>query len=361
MREFHINSNEAGQRFDKYLKKLLAGAPGSFVYKMLRKKNITLNGKKADGSEKLAPGDAVKLFLSDETFEKFAGNSRASAAYESLKTLGEAAMPLKYGSPKTAEGAGRNSDFGELQVVYEDKDILIINKPAGMLSQKAEPSDISANEYILSYLIGKGELTEEMLRTFKPSVCNRLDRNTSGLLIAGKTLKGLQEMSDALKERRVQKYYRCIVKGEVKEPAYINGCLSKDEKSNKVTIHQNVPEQCGAEAVRGKLPEKHEAGAMQRIETKYRPVFAGNGYSELEVHLITGRSHQIRAHLASIGHPVVGDVKYGDKAVNEKFRKEQKVRWQMLHAYRMVFEDGREVTAPCGEEFVRVRNYISSI
>lgn len=364
MREFHINSNEAGQRFDKYLKKLLSGAPGSFVYKMLRKKNITLNGKKADGTEKLQSGDAVKLFLSDETFEKFAGSTRISEEYEKLETLsasgngGTLSASGKKGTSSTSgnggtsgtSGKGRSSSaysgFEALPVVYEDADVLIVNKPSGMLSQKAQPSDVSANEYILSYLIRKGELTEEMMRTFKPSICNRLDRNTSGLLIAGKTLKGLQEMSDALKERTVQKYYRCIVKGEVREGAYVAGWLLKDEKSNKVTIYE-------------KKPKEGAAKEVQRIETEYQPVFVRNGYTELEVHLITGRSHQIRAHLASIGHPIVGDSKYGDKKINERFRREQGIESQMLHAYRMVFADGREVIAPYGEEFVRVRNYIS--
>ncbi len=321
MREFQINSNEAGQRFDKYLKKLLVGAPNSFVYKMLRKKNITLNGKKADGTEKLIGGDVVKLFLSDETFEKFTGKEEVAAAYEHLKGL--RALP----------------------VVYEDEDVLIVNKPSGMLSQKAKPTDVSANEHIISYLIEKGELTEEMMRTFKPSVCNRLDRNTSGLLVAGKTLKGLQEMSQALKERTVQKYYRCIVKGEVQENSYIKGWLLKDERSNKVTIYADRP-QIGTEETF--LP----------IETEYVPHQVKHGYSELEVHLITGRSHQIRAHLASIGHPIVGDVKYGDKNVNERFRKELQINSQMLHAYRMVFADGRGVIAPCGVEFERVLRYL---
>lgn len=333
MREFHINSNEAGQRFDKYLKKLLSGAPGSFVYKMLRKKNITLNGKKADGTEKLNPGDEVKLFLSEETFEKFAGGQRASAEYENLKRLGNVSLPS-------------SGSLNVLPVIYEDMDVIIINKPSGMLSQKAVPSDVSANEYILSYLIERGELTEEMMHTFKPSICNRLDRNTSGLLIAGKTLKGLQEMSDALKERRVQKYYRCIVKGEVKGTAYINGWLSKDEKSNRVTVYT-------------KKPEGDSAQGVWKIETEYRPIAVKNGYSELEVHLITGRSHQIRAHLASIGHPILGDRKYGDKKVNQQFQKQVQIDSQMLHAYRMVFADGKEVIAPCGEEFERAWDYIN--
>ena len=162
MKQFTISPNESGQRFDKYLKKLLSNASGSFVYKMLRKKNITLNDHKADGTEKLASGDQVKLFLSDETFEKFSGGEQANSEYEAVKAV----------------------DASRLKVVYEDADVLIINKPSGMLSQKAVPEDISANEYILSYLIRKGELTEEQWKTFRPSICNRLDRNTSGLLIA---------------------------------------------------------------------------------------------------------------------------------------------------------------------------------
>lgn len=346
MREFYINSNEAGQRFDKYLKKLLSNAPNSFVYKMLRKKNITLNGKKADGTEKLETGDAVKLFLSEETFGKFAGVRQASTEYEELSRLVKVSgNTIAFQNAAASSKAAPSGSPAGLQVVYEDADVLIVNKPSGMLSQKAEPSDISANEYILSYLIQKGELTGEMLCTFKPSVCNRLDRNTSGLLLAGKTLKGLQEMSDALRERKVQKFYRCIVKGEVKETAYINGWLSKEEKTNKVTIFV-------------KKPDSHSTEKIWKIETEYRPIAVKNGYSELEVHLITGRSHQIRAHLASIGHPVVGDIKYGDKKINALFHKEVQIDSQLLHAYRMVFSDGREVTAPRGEEFARAWDYI---
>ena len=358
MREFRIQSNEAGQRFDKYLKKLLSEAPNSFVYKMLRKKNITLNGKKSDGSEKLAAGDMVRLFLSDETFDKFAGKDKISARYESLKHLGQTLS----GSERTSrdsESTLRNSENtlrdsestlrilvggarrsqSALPVLYEDADILIVNKPAGMLSQKAKPSDVSANEYILHYLIEKGELDEEMMQTFLPSVCNRLDRNTSGILIAGKTLKGLQEMSAALKERTAQKYYRCLVKGELGECAYIRGWLKKDETTNKVTIYKDAANVQDA----------------QPIETEYRPIHVKGGYTELEVHLITGRSHQIRAHLASIGHPIIGDPKYGDRKVNAYFKKECEITSQMLHAYRIVFGDGREVVAPCKEEFSRVR------
>lgn len=322
MREFQIHSNEAGQRLDKYLKKLLCNAPGSFVYKMMRKKNIVLNGKKTAGAEQLKEGDRVTLFLSDETFLKFSGSEQSFSEYEKLKKLSV-----------------------QLSVVYEDPDVIIINKPAGMLSQKAKESDLSANEYILAYLVKENVLTEEMMRTFKPSVCNRLDRNTSGLLIAGKTLRGLQEMSNALKMRTVKKYYRCIVRGEIKEETYVKGWLWKDSKTNRVTVSELRPN--------GQQGERE-------IETEYRPVLVKNGYTELEVHLITGRSHQIRAHLAYLGHPIVGDEKYGDGIINGQFRKRFGISSQLLHAYRMEFEDGRTVTAPCPAEFDLIRNDLTA-
>lgn len=320
MKEFHIQQNEAGQRFDKYLKKLLKEANTSFIYKMLRKKNIVLNGKKADGTEKLAVGDEVKLFLSDETFDKFHGATQSTKQFEAYTSI-----PAK-----------------KLEVVYEDADVIIINKPVGMLSQKAKPEDISANEYIIAYLLQSGELTQEALNTFKPSICNRLDRNTSGLLIAGKTLKGLQEMSEALKERSAQKYYRCIVSGVLNEKTYLKGYLSKDEHTNKVTIYKNKLADMDA------LP----------IETEYRPIAVANGFTELEVHLITGRSHQIRAHLASIGHPIIGDTKYGLQKVNEDFQKELHLKSQLLHAYRIRFADGKEVIAPTPKQYDKVWEYI---
>lgn len=316
MRVFTITGNDSGQRFDKYLKKLLKEAPAGFVYKMLRKKNIVLNGKKADGTEKLLAGDEVKVFLSEETFEKFTGSRQKTAEYDSLRELNV-----------------------KLEVLYEDEDILIINKPSGMLSQKAKPEDISANEYILAYLIKNGALTEERMHTFRPSICNRLDRNTSGILIAGKTLKGLQEMSEALRTRSVRKYYRCLVEGELTKPAYLKGWLKKDEVSNKVTVF--AEQQAAGE---GALP----------IETEYLPLKTNGSFTYLEVHLITGRSHQIRAHLASTGHPIVGDFKYNKKAACGYGRRQLHVNSQLLHACRLEFAEDRVVTAPLPKEFERV-------
>lgn len=286
MQEIIVSVNEAGQRFDKLLAKYLNEAPKSFIYKMLRKKNIVLNGKKAEGNEKLEVGDSIKLFLADETIAKF-------SKLEITHT--------------------QNS----LDVLYEDENILIINKPVGMLSQKAEAKDESLVEHIISYLLDAGKITEEELRKFKPSICNRLDRNTSGMVVAGKSLAGLQEMGTLFKERSIKKYYRCLVAGRVSKKEYVKGYLTKDEITNKVSILANE--------VEGSLP----------IETEYEPIWANDSCTLLEVHLITGRTHQIRAHLAACGHPIIGDYKYGNRKINDAYKAKYGLASQLLHAYRL--------------------------
>ena len=290
MQEIHVTENEAGQRLDKLLAKFLREAPKSFLYKMLRKKNITLNGKKAGGQEKLQSGDCIKLFLSDETIEKFSGTSQ------------------KVDVPKMT-----------LDIVYEDQNVLFLNKPVGMLSQKAKDTDYSAVEYVIAYLLREGEIEETELRTFRPSVCNRLDRNTSGLLAAGKSLAGLQELSRLFKERSLAKYYLCPVKGKVDKDAKIKGYLFKNEKTNKVTVLN------------------HEIPGSVKIETEYHPLFADESMTLLEVHLITGKTHQIRSHLSSVGHPILGDYKYGDNQWNSFYKKKYGLSHQLLHAYRLEF------------------------
>lgn len=322
MKEFVISEKEAGQRMDKYLFKVLDQAPKSFVYKMLRKKNIVLNDRKAGGQEILNAKDAIKIYLADDTFDKF-----ASAI------------------PKTAEpeasGAQSGRTYCPLEIVYEDDDILVINKPAGVLSQKAQPSDYSANEMILDYLLETGAVEAQELRTFRPSICNRLDRNTSGLLIAGKTMKGLQEMSRQLKLRTMKKYYRALVAGKVEKEAHLKGYLSKDHKKNQVTIT-------------GKPDSKN----AQYIETAYRPAAYFGDCTLLEVHLITGRSHQIRAHLASIGHPILGDSKYGDAKQCRQLNEQCGIQGQLLHAYRMEFPDGRVITAKEPDAFAKAEQWM---
>lgn len=302
MQSYQIGPNEAGQRFDKFLHKYMPEAGTSFFYKMLRKKNITLNGKKAEGKEILHVGDTVSFFFSEETFEKFRGVSGENAENNAVVNEYRKAF-------KTLKG---------ISILYEDENVLMVNKPAGILSQKAENKDLSLNEWLIGYLLEEGKITDKALETFKPSICNRLDRNTSGIVLCGKSLAGSQELSRLIKERSVGKFYRTFVKGQMKEGSRIFGTLVKDEKTNKVSIHKTG-----------------ETGL--EIETVYEPVLNWKDMTYLEVELITGKTHQIRAHLASVGHPIAGDGKYGNAGFNEKMRGEFGVKWQLLHAYRMEF------------------------
>lgn len=302
MRLITVGKNEAGQRLDKLLAKYLTEAPRGFLYKMLRKKNITLNGKKAQGSEILSFGDEVRLFLADETIEKFKGRTAAE-------------NPGGFSLARSSDSK-RNS----LDILYEDEHIVLINKPAGMLSQKARPEDVSLVEYLIKYLLDTGSITPEQLELFRPSVCNRLDRNTSGIVVAGKSLAGLQIMSRMLQERSVKKYYKCVVKGKMQGECHLKGYLAKDRASNQVTVRKTPADP-------GDKP----------IETRYRVLKSQNGVTLLEVHLITGRSHQIRAHLSSIGHPILGDPKYGDSVLNRRYKEKLGLSGQMLHACRLEF------------------------
>ena len=315
MRSITVNKNEAGQRLDKLLAKYLNLAPKSFFYKMMRKKNIVLNGKKCDGSEKLVEHDEIKLFLAEETIEKFS--------------------EIKIQKVKKKK----------LSIIYEDEHVVLINKPSGMLSQKAKEQDESLVEYLIDYLMDKKKLSKEDLRSFRPSVCNRLDRNTSGLVAAGGSLAGLQQLSAMFRDRSLHKYYLCVVSGSVREKKRIEGFLKKDEKTNQVTISQK------------------EVLDSAPICTEYKPLMETPSFTLLKVTLITGRTHQIRAHLASIGHPIVGDMKYGNTKVNEEAKRQYQIHSQMLHSWKLVFPQmkapleylsEKSFTAPLPDEFKRV-------
>lgn len=352
MKQIYVQQNEAGQRLDKLLAKVLNKAPKSFLYKMLRKKNITLNGKKAEGSEKLNLNDEIILYLSDDTINEFS-------------------EPVDMKELNTAV-----KDDIRLDIIYEDKHIMVVNKPLGVLSQKAEKEDISMVEYVIAYLLKSKQLTREQLQSFKPAICNRLDRNTGGILIAGKSLLGLQEMARLLKSRSLNKYYLCIVKGKVEGKKRIEGFLSKDEEKNQVKIYpaqaENTEYICteyepvafSQNALKDELVAKEEAYLRNlkkasaeglNPNSKKEEEEAAGSYTLLQVKLITGRSHQIRAHLASIGHPIVGDFKYGDQKTNHYFKKKYNLTYQLLHSHRMVFPklEG-ELSYLSGKEFVAV-------
>lgn len=303
MQKIQIDENEAGQRVDKFLHKVMPLAASSFFYKMLRKKNITLNGKKAEGKEKLVKGDVLCLYLSDETINKFKGSTVKTNEYEEAY--------------KKLEG---------VQVVYEDKNVVILNKPAGILSQKAAMEDLSVNEWLIGYLLKTGATNEMQLSTYKPSVCNRLDRNTFGLVIGAKSLAGSQKVSSLLKSRKIRKFYRMFVKGQIDQEELLEGRLVKDEENNRSYL------------VKG---DEGEAGTL--IKTRYYPISHFLDRTLVEAELITGKPHQLRIHMAGIGHPVLGDYKYGDRSFNDRYKRQYQINSQLLCAYRLVFpqlEDG---------------------
>lgn len=317
MKEYTVTSAESGQKCIKYCEKILPNAGTGFLHKMLRKKNITLNGKKADGSERLSGGDVVRFFFSDETFATFAGAG---------------------GKPEKVSGnaPGKGTKIPPLQkqfIVYEDENVLFYNKPVGLLSQKAKPEDVSLNEMLLSYLAEEHkEIRRETVS--KPSICNRLDRNTSGLVICGKTYQGLRMMNERIAGRDIGKYYHCLVAGRVQTPILLKGYLRKDEKTNKVQIQQS------------------EFPGAAYIETEIVPVASEKDVSLLEVHLITGKTHQIRSHLSSIGHPILGDGKYGDAKVNDRMRRKYGLKSQLLHAYRLEMPVDEQLGSLSGKTFI---------
>lgn len=363
--EYRISDLEAGQRLDKFLKKFLKEAPGSFLYKMLRKKNIVCNGKKASGSEMLSVGDQICLYLSDETIQKFGGflpseygmeegdhspENKNSDHKNSIKKNGtnknsdikksnhgemqtDSKIPM-YSGQQDRKGKDAawsrqiqrwqkacqslEQEFGTVKILYEDQHILVADKPCGVLTQGGESGEASLNDWLIGHLLQTEEITALQLRTFRPSACHRLDRNTTGMVICSKTLAGSQCISSLLRERKIGKYYLAYVKGRVTEEGHLEGYLQKDGRINKA----------------GLVSSKEQGDA---ICTEYRPISHGRDRTLLEIHLITGKTHQIRLHLSSIGHPVLGDYKYGDRRYNDFYKKEYGISSQLLHAGRLEF------------------------
>lgn len=381
MQEFVVARAEAGGRFDKYLKRLLPLASSGFLYKMLRKKNITLNDKKAEGKEILAEKDVVKLFFSEETYLKFAGRSggvpgqdgadeESKGSVKMSEKNGQEAgfslfpdkgCPERYSFRKSGEGYRKAyRQLGKIPVIYEDEDILILNKPAGVLSQKAKREDVSLNEWMIGYLLEKKEISEDGLLRFCPSVCNRLDRNTSGLLLCGKTLRGSRFLSEILRDRSLHKYYLTYAEGKIEHPITLKGYLKKEAERNRVKV---ISEEEYRKKVLMAEPKEYH-----RMETVIKPLSYSKEMdcTKLEILLVTGKSHQIRAHLSEIGHPVLGDIKYGWKP---KRREEMGLKYQLLHAHKVEFPQTegefdylseKVVTAPVPEEFERMERRLSA-
>ena len=309
MTEIRISSREAVQRIDIYLKKYFPLAPGSFIYKMLRKKNITLNGKKAAGSEIIKNGDVIKLFLSDETISSF-------------RRKGET-VPDK----ESSAGAGSvSSGSGSMTVLYEDGDIALFVKPAGMLSQPGNGHELSAADLIPEILLSSGCLHEDDLRAFHPAPLNRLDRNTSGILLCGLSMKGAQTISRLIRSGEMKKEYLAIVQGNGLKDGTYSAYAVKDPKHNRMLLSSQ--------------PSKNAVDMV----TGFHVLGTSDHFSLVKATLITGRTHQIRAQLSWLGFPVAGDRKYGTgSAGSESFPKPGR---QMLHAFRVTFPEN---TDPCPE------------
>ena len=278
MKEIKITKNEEGQRLDRFLKKYLNKANQSFIHKMIRKKNIKVNGSKAGPDIVLKTDDTVQLYLSDETIDKF----------RDKKTL-------------------QKTDI-HFDIIYEDDNILVVNKPIGLSTQPDKTGKKNLVDEIKVYLDAK---EENISFTFKPAVCNRLDKNTSGLVIAAKNYDALKQTNKAIRERKIRKYYMAKVHGIIKDDLELKDYLIKKDNKNMVKIINEYREN------------------SKSVITYAHPLKREGKYTWLEVEIETGRAHQIRAHLASIGHPIAGDKKYGKKD-NEKY--------QVLHAYKLLLD-----------------------
>lgn len=284
MRTFIINKNDANQRLDKFLSKACPSLPASAMYKYIRKKSIKVNGKRAEISTRVLENDRIDLYINDDFFEK---------AEKKLTS---------------------NSD---INVAYEDENILVANKPFGLVVHEDESGDSDTLiGRIIAYLIEKGEYNPEQESSFVPALCNRIDRNTAGLVIAAKNAEALRIMNEKIKNKEIEKSYLCIVHGTpAKQSDTLKSFMRKDSSKNQVYVY-NSP----------------VANAKTAI-TKYRVIDSYKKLSLLEIELITGRTHQIRAHMAHIGHPLLGDGKYGKNELNKPF----KAKHQALCSYKLKF------------------------
>jgi 23S rRNA pseudouridine955/2504/2580 synthase len=279
MRSIKITENEMEQRLDRFLTKYLNNTTKTNIYKLLRKKRIKVNGKRENEKYFLQYGDEVQIFLHEDAIDEL----------------------IKEEIQFTAEDVS-------LDIVYEDDQILVVNKPEGILTHPDQ------NEY-KNTLATKVQLYLKHLctRTFKPASIQRLDKNTSGLVIFGKTYEALKHYNTLMRERQIHKYYLTVVNGKPKDSGEVKGYLVKNESTNKISI------------------SKQEKPNSKFVHTKYRMLQTNGEYSLLEIELLTGRTHQIRGSMAYIGHPIVGDFKYGGKRIG-------KYNNQLLHAYKVEVE-----------------------
>lgn len=295
MEQLQISEQEQGQRLDKFLLKYLNKAPKSFIYKMLRKKNIKYNSKKAQGNEIIQKDDIINIFLSDDTIN-------------GLK-----------------EEKHINKTNFQFDIIYEDQNIIICNKPAGLIvhPDKNNSKD-TLNDQLLYYLYQKGEFDINKNSTFTPSICNRLDRNTSGIVIMGKNLASVQELNEIFRCNKIDKFYLTIVKGVIKKNGIFNLHHLKSD--------DNIVKVCD-----------YPIEGSKNIITEYFPIRNNGKFTLVNIKLITGKSHQIRASFFYKGFPIIGDRKYGDKNINKYFEEKYKLKYQFLHSYKVIFNQSNGI------------------
>ncbi|MBO5883187.1 MAG: RluA family pseudouridine synthase [Clostridia bacterium] len=289
MRNIKIMKNDAGQRLDKFLTKAVKGLPKSLMYKYIRTKKIKINGKRAEQNQMLLEGDEITLYIRDEFFDSPENDTGALARI----------------TPK-------------LSILYEDENIMLLNKRPGILVHEDDDgADNTLIMHVKAYLFRRGEYDPENENSFSPALCNRIDRNTGGIVIAAKNAEALRNMNERIKNGNMNKYYLCLVHGcPAKKEAKLYAFLKKNSADNMVRVR-----------------DKYFDGAKEII-TGYKVLDKRGDISLLEVRLYTGRTHQIRAHMAHIGHPLVGDGKYG---INRE-EKRHGYKYQALYAYKLEFD-----------------------
>lgn len=286
MKEFIINSNDANQRLDKFIQKSVPRLPQSMMYKAIRNKRIKINGKRAEISTRLQTGDVVQMYINDEFFDT------------TVETEFMAAPPV-------------------LDIVYEDENIILIDKKNGLVVHEDNENTVDTLiNRLKHYLYDKGEYDPEEENSFAPSLCNRLDRNTGGIVIAAKNAESLRILNQKIKDRELEKYYLCITVGvPPKKKDTITAYLEKNSDDNTVKVTDRKTDK------------------NKTIITTYKVLKTKGNLALLEIKLDTGRTHQIRAHMAYIGCPLLGDGKYGINRVN----KEYKIKTQALYSYKLKF------------------------
>lgn len=291
-----IGSNEKGQRVDKFTRKWLQDVPLSALYKAFRKGDIRVNGKKVKEQYFLEEGDIV------ETSKYVKSSPKKEINFQKIENV-------------------------HLKITFEDENILLVEKwPGVLVHADKKDGDPTLTDYVLSYLYDKGDYLPEKEVTFTPAPCNRLDRNTSGIVIFGKSYEGLKALNEMVRDRKVKKYYMALVTGKIKDGRY-DAFISKEESQN--------------------ISKVFDEGGKDRkkISMEVKTLQTVGSYSLLDLELITGRSHQLRAHLSHLGNPIVGDSKYGDKKLNSFYANKYGVKYQFLYAYKLVFKNCPEYLA----------------